>query len=1123
MKILSIAGSNLNSLRVDFKVDFTTGALRDCGIFAITGPTGAGKTTLLDTITLALYGKTPRSAKDDDIISYGAGEARAEVVFQTSEGCFKSEWKVRRSRNKYDGAIQQSSMELSTYPEGIILTQKKREAQEKVKELIKLEYDQFLKSVLLAQGAFKAFLDADDKERGDMLEKISDTSLYTTLSKRAFERKRKEEQILNSLREKVGIITLLTDEERTMMTTQINGLKENLGKLQEALTGHQKNFNWLTSINDFLKKTREAEKEVETASEKLEQEKPNLLKWEAHQLVSELELPWTQYIDRKEESTRQRENIGKLLERIAVISQKLLEAETHQIATQKQFDDAAKNREEKMPVILGAISRKIDLISEKKQLASLQEKQKAKILEGTDCKNRIEKNEANLVKDNKLIIDLKTWIKEYQQYAEAGNSYTQASLLVSQVKRSKTDIESHEAAIIKANEQLLKWKNDIIIAEKNESQAWNDQEELKLLTSKTRIGLGTLKTQLVKDSRENIQLLEKADALIEEQQNELSRQQFLVEHLSRLHEGESCPLCGSTEHPNQILSVTDVEEKITGIKSVIKQYQLTLKSTRAKQKMLDGILANLEDFHPDETLNINVPNFEEIFKDLIHVYKAVPQRQNEASIMYASAIADKKNLTEKIYDLDNRQVEFVKNLATAKDHLASQIKDLEEIAALYKLRFDSDTPARLPENLKKYSDEFNEKIKEESGLTRTIPALEEGIEMLKTQITGLRKDLSDLNEEISEKNKRVQQFVDAINAAHTGFETPEEARDHLVGTEKSGGEKLAHANDQLNRLRNDQGKLNGEKENAEKYLAELGRNIDSSIISLKSGVIELGLGEDINLIGQNLLPASERLSLARLYKSVHDQLNLARAQVENYTRQLEQQQSLKLTDEAIDSISNNIQQLTDDMQGINRQVGELGQVLKEDNAKRARVQSVKEEIEKQEKILFRWNDLSGLIGSADGKKFNQFAQGLTLDRLLMVSNHHLQLLNDRYLLKRNINVYGLGLRIIDQYQADNEREINTLSGGESFLVSLALALGLSEMTSKLTTIDSLFIDEGFGTLDAETLEVALAALRGLQIGGKTIGIISHVERLKEEIYIQVEITKGSDGFSTLKVIPELVE
>jgi exonuclease SbcC len=164
-----------------------------------------------------------------------------------------------------------------------------------------------------------------------------------------------------------------------------------------------------------------------------------------------------------------------------------------------------------------------------------------------------------------------------------------------------------------------------------------------------------------------------------------------------------------------------------------------------------------------------------------------------------------------------------------------------------------------------------------------------------------------------------------------------------------------------------------------------------------------------------------------------------------------------------------------------------------------------------------WQRLSGLIGSAGGDKYRRFAQGLTLDHLVALANRHLQRLHGRYWLRRR-DGGELELEIVDGWQGDAARDTRTLSGGESFLVSLALALALSDLASHKTSIDSLFLDEGFGTLDGETLELALDALDALNASGKTIGVISHVEALKERIPVQIRVSKtGGVGWSTVTV------
>lgn len=189
--------------------------------------------------------------------------------------------------------------------------------------------------------------------------------------------------------------------------------------------------------------------------------------------------------------------------------------------------------------------------------------------------------------------------------------------------------------------------------------------------------------------------------------------------------------------------------------------------------------------------------------------------------------------------------------------------------------------------------------------------------------------------------------------------------------------------------------------------------------------------------------------------------------------------------------------------------------LRQDDEKRIEQQTLLAQIAKQQAHYDDWSYLNELVGSASGDKFSRFAQGLTLDHLIYLANRRLEKLHGRYFLQRK-TTGSLELQIADTWQADALRDTRTLSGGESFLVSLSLALALSDLVSNKTQIESLFLDEGFGTLDPDTLDIALDALDSLNASGKIIGVISHVEAMKERIPVQIKVKKAGDlGISQL--------
>ena len=202
---------------------------------------------------------------------------------------------------------------------------------------------------------------------------------------------------------------------------------------------------------------------------------------------------------------------------------------------------------------------------------------------------------------------------------------------------------------------------------------------------------------------------------------------------------------------------------------------------------------------------------------------------------------------------------------------------------------------------------------------------------------------------------------------------------------------------------------------------------------------------------------------------------------------------------------------------LQQKLGAASNQLAQDDAARERLAEGRRELQARQQEEQRWQDLADQIGSAKGDKFSQFAQGLTLSHLARLANLRLKQLTNRYSILKTPN-RNLELQIIDHDQADTVRPMASLSGGESFLVSLALALGLSELAGYKARIESLFIDEGFGTLDPDSLNTALDALERLQHSGKMIGIISHVADLKDRIGTQIRVQPVAGGNSTVRVV-----
>lgn len=225
MRILQIRFKNLNSLAGEWQIDLTDPAYTADGIFAITGPTGAGKSTLLDAICLALYGRTPRqnrvNASQNEVMSRQTGECFAEVIFETPQGRWCCHWSQHRSRKKADGALQQPKHEVSEADSGKVLVTKLKDVADTIEKLTGMDFDRFTRSMLLAQGGFAAFLQADADARAPILEQITGTSIYSDISKAVHQRRGEEKSKLDQLKAAQSGLQLLDEEEEATLSREI--------------------------------------------------------------------------------------------------------------------------------------------------------------------------------------------------------------------------------------------------------------------------------------------------------------------------------------------------------------------------------------------------------------------------------------------------------------------------------------------------------------------------------------------------------------------------------------------------------------------------------------------------------------------------------------------------------------------------------------------------------------------------------------------------------------------------------------------------------------------------------------------------------------------------------------
>ena len=1146
MKILRVRFCNLNSLRGEHFIDFSTAPLADAGLFAITGATGAGKTTILDAITLALYGQVPRheGSGPEQAMSHGTGESWAEVEFQVNGATYRSKWGQYRARRKPTGNLQDPRMELSQRPaapnaaapnadQWPILESYKSRVPTRVAELSGLEYRQFLRSVLLAQGDFTRFLKSSPGERAQLLEKMTDTRKYSDISVAAFQRAKDEAQRVEQLRTGLGGVVLLSEEEVGGLEAEAQDLTNQLETAttaQEQLRAAQQWHQRLHELRRQQQAAQERQRQLATQAEALLPPRELLARHQqaapfatAHALLHQ---GAEGLLRLQSEVGQRREQLPQLEARRAAAEAALHEARrAHAAAVATQAAQEPKLREaELLDHQINEQQRQLDQGKEDYQTHQglwkmqhqaateaagqvRQQEQQARALRDWLTRHAVRSGAPEALaplsghlqdwQHNRTeLTELTTTIQERQrQLTAAATTETASTLLLQETETQLTDLAQQHAAAAAARAD------------------WHHQLHHHL--ARLHGEATTLEGQL-----QDLRRLMQAHQLI--LTHEQARQ-----HLTA---GEPCPLCGATEHPYAagVLGVSeDSVRRDRERERALDQQSVDLKGRLNRLAVIVGLLETETVEAPAEAVAPETPvvrwlteadelDVPATVRGLVKELKALTEQQQRASLTQTKAQADQHNARQQQQPL---QAELARLTAREQDAREQEPLIKEQITSLLRsfgLDFSGENGPALLQNLKDAGAEFQQQQREAEKLERALDLAQERATTAKKERDQLQQDLDQRKETLQQQHDALQLRQQARGALLPPTTPVAEARQQLnqavraADAHRQQAEQqfqqhttaLTVAADQLRQREHDAGQQ--QQAQTERHAA------------LLAALTTAGLPPDPAALPALLLPDAEVTALQTQLRQHEQAVDLTAQTLRDTQENIAQEEAKELTAEPSEIIHQQSIINNQHLASLNQQLGQRQQRLADHRAGLARHAALAAALDQQQREARRWRQLADLIGSADGKKFSEFAQGLTLARLVDLANRHLHRFTDRYRIGRNPAEH-LDLLITDHYQADNTRSMNSLSGGESFLVSLALALGLSELAGRKTQIDTLFIDEGFGTLDPDTLDVALSALETLQGTGKTIGIISHVEALKERVGTQINVRKGAGGVSTLTV------
>ena len=1090
MKINSLRFKNINSLQGQWKIDFTQPPFSDNGLFAITGPTGAGKTTILDAICLALYQQTPRlggiNKSSNELMTRGTSDCLAEVEFEVKGRGYRAFWSQRRSRNKVDGNLQDSVVELVRIEDGKILASQVKKMAALIEEITGLDFARFTKSMMLSQGQFAAFLNAAANERAELLEELTGSEIYGLISERVHRDFTESKQSLEQLVARSEGAELLSVDQIAELKQENEQLLKDLDAEDVQLKGIQDTLAWLLTVE----KNQLQIQQVETQLKQLEQEKKrqehNLLRLVQSEPAEKLRGPYQLLQNANEQlilAQQQREALllqKQDIEKTLILLQGEVDKSNVSLALaeQKNVEFNQLLNEKIIPLDTEISHKNKTLEQEASELLSAQHhhvqlvadiEQKTKGL--ADTQQQLTTHQQYLQQHSQVeyiaaqlplwrsqlirILPLKQNIKTAQD-AQC-ESQTQWSLLIQQMTAQQEKIDAGLAGVKRLQKSKLNIEH---VISQQLLPSLNIEDSLHQLRANYKSYFQQLS---------DIELILLQERKIED----------LTEQRNKLQANEECPLCGSLEHPK-----IEVYQKIN--QSQTEQRQIEMKAQ----------LTSLED--SANALKQSDQQLQQAHAELIsqqHIVQAeqqglvlLNQQQQRLQLQITQGEQQLQVLEQ---DLGAMQQGLVEQLAEYSlelpnpQHIDAWVEQQQQAQLNWQQHRDSAglLQQTLQLNQHKYEQGIEQKENAEQQLNFLIERRNWREHEL-AELTKMRASLlleSDVNIAREKAKQAVALLAENAKVSLDKLQQSKQSIENISG-------QMGVVNNQC--VLNEQDLDNKEKQ----WQSDLEVSPFASTEDFLAAVLEPQQREALSAIEQDL--KQRLIQQQALLQQAHE-----------VDREL-QQSEIKITLEDQDKLQ--VQQQLDtakqQLKRLAQRQGEVNHQLESDQQRRERQKEVLVNIDQARKSYDDLAYLHSLIGSQKGDKFRRFAQGLTLDHLVYLANLQLDRLHGRYLLQRKNNA-ALELEVLDTWQGDNVRDTRTLSGGEGFLVSLALALALSDLVSHKTQIESLFLDEGFGTLDNETLDTALDALDSLNASGKMIGVISHVEAMKERIPVQIKVQK----------------
>jgi len=1213
MRILQLRFKNLNSLVGEWLIDLSHSEYVADGIFAITGPTGAGKSTILDAICLALYGRTPRlrniSKSSNEIMSQQSGECFAEVIFETNTGKYRCHWSQHRSRKKAEGELQSPKHEIADALSGKVLESKIRGVAEKIETVTGMDFDRFTRSMLLAQGGFAAFLQADPDQRAPILEQITGTEIYSHISIKVHEYRSVETKKLDLLIAELAGMQLLSADEEQQLTINLAEKMQTDHVLNEALTQKNKAISWLEGIANHeaeLLALAERQKELTIRQQAFQ---PELEKLERAKRALELSGEYAGITTMRNEQARSQNTLVSHQHAIPELDKHCVFATKERDLATSTLEKVKNNQQQAQATIKK--TRELDLKIEEKQApiqavqqaisTNGQQLEKLKIQQQDDNK-ALDKNQTKLSELNDLLTEHKTDEGLNEQLERIRSQFKFLADFSHQQQQKKNQLADAELKKLETTETWLQHVNLFATQqsefEKSEQHLTHSkQQQDQLLASRTlsewRKDLGKLteRKALLDRSQLSMQALasfkQELKRLIEQQKiinttelslkqafdhkteatNALEREITLLytqydlqktiesyeEARQHLHDGEPCPLCGANEHPYALGDIPILNDTLTNLNKAkadlklsmetlsklsiqLAENQKDLQQNNLRQQEMNMKLAEEEVHLADFSLSLAMDGeltdlmLRQRQQDNDTQFKRVSSIASEAEKLQQQLAAEREALEQKrseltVGDKQLQQLNHAKlNAEQTGERLTVEWANVTSQLQITQQSILNDVAIYGVEELAiETLDQTVQQLTERREQWRTWQKEKEIIELLILSLSSQIKHQTDQIIKLELELKHQQQVFNQLcsecellsqeRIAIFADKNPDDEEQRLVSSVEQAEQHLNVARQSAQHSEQELNKLKHSIESLTQEITTRNTQLNLEETAFKQRLLQSNFSDEDLYKAACLSDEARKILQEQAQQLINEHHGLV-TRIEDKTSLLAKERTKKITEQSLIELQALHATLSSELSVMQQNIGAIRQKLNDNDDIRLKLQSRVKELDAQKRECVRWNTLHELIGSADGKKYRNFAQGLTFEMMIGHANRQLQKMTDRYLLIRD-EAQPLELNVVDNYQAGETRSTKNLSGGESFIVSLSLALGLSHMASKNVRVDSLFLDEGFGTLDEEALDTALETLAGLQQEGKLIGVISHVQVLKERISTQIQISPTSGGRSTI--------